>query len=233
MICDRNQVRSALVAAAQIRAVAGGAVHTEERAGRGRLPRVAWRALLLRKSSRVDRRPRAGSAALRAGAAPLLRCAGGGSCESSGALPCTPVHNIRQRAAAIHAVSCSQMINEIVIIRHAVVRDATLANWRSWRGLRAPWSKSPFAAAGADAGSRFGDRGVRIGTISTAIAACGPEREATLRYVVESASSHRTDERPARVLPARLRVHAAVAAGRRGPAATPEQQAADRESPSG
>jgi hypothetical protein len=71
-----QQVRSALVAAAQIRAVAGGAVHAEERAAAGDHRGVAWRALLLRKVRALAAALTAGRASLRARAAPLLRCAG-------------------------------------------------------------------------------------------------------------------------------------------------------------
>ena len=72
-----QQVRSALVAAAQVRAVAGGAMHAEERAAAGNHRGVAWRALLLRKVGPLAAALPAGPAGLWAGAASLLRRAGG------------------------------------------------------------------------------------------------------------------------------------------------------------
>ena len=70
-----QQIRSALVAAAHIGAVAGGAVHAEERAAAGDQHGVAWRALLLRKVGPLAAALTAGRG-LRTGAAPLLSRAG-------------------------------------------------------------------------------------------------------------------------------------------------------------
>jgi hypothetical protein len=125
-----QQVRPALIAAAQVGAVAGATAHAVQCPAARDHRWIARRALLLRKVGALAAALPAGRRLLTT-TAPLLSRTGRRilSFVWRTALDGCPQHS-RHRRRNPCLSHRSQMINEIAIIRACCTRDATLENWR-------------------------------------------------------------------------------------------------------